>query len=143
MADAKTCKQKAQEWVHVTAAGGGALAAVPVPGIGTIGLAAMEGSLVYWIGRIYGDKLDKAEVLMIVGTLEIASLGIKVGVLELLNFVPIAGWIAKVPIAAGIIEGIGALAIKHFEDKYPGKLYEHDAEVERQARKKEKGGDAE
>jgi hypothetical protein len=35
-----------------------------------------------------------------------------------------------VPIAASIIEGIGALAIKHFEDKYPGRLYETDPDVE-------------
>ncbi|WP_437649263.1 hypothetical protein [Sorangium sp. So ce362] len=71
-----TCKYKAREWVHVTAAGGGALAAAPVPGMGTFGLAALEATLVYWIGRVYGEKLDKAEVLMIVASLEIASLGV-------------------------------------------------------------------
>jgi uncharacterized protein (DUF697 family) len=131
-----TCKGKAREWVHITAAGGGALAAVPIPGMGTVGLTAMESALIYWVGRIYGEKLDAKEVAIIAGTLEIASLGIKMGVMEILNFVPIAGWIAKVPIAAGIIEGIGNLAIKHFDDKYPGKLYEEDAEIERQAKKK-------
>lgn len=126
-----TCKDKAREWVHVTAAGGAALAAAPVPAMGTVGLAALEATLVYWIGRIYGEKLDKGEVLMIVASLEIASLGIKVGVLELLNFVPVAGWLLKVPIAASIIEGIGALAIKHFEDKYPGKFYTTDPAIDK------------
>jgi uncharacterized protein (DUF697 family) len=139
MTQPMTCKEKAREYVHVTAIGGGALAAVPIPGMGTVGLTALEGTLVYWVGRVYGEKLDKAEVAMIIGSLGIASLGIKMGVLELLNFVPIAGWLAKVPIAGGIIEGIGALAINHFEDKYPGRLYEADAEVERQARRKRRG----
>ena len=100
----------------------------------------MEGSsrssLPSFIGsRIDREKLDKAEVLMIAGSLEIASLGIKVALLEVLNFVPIAAWIAKVPIAAGIIEGIGALAINHFDDKYPGRMYTVDPEVERGPRR--------
>lgn len=123
-----TCKDKARQYVHVTAAGGGALAAAPVPGMGTVGLTALEATLIYWIGRIYGEKLDKSEILMIAGSLEIASLGIKAGVLEALNFIPIAGWILKIPLAASIIEGIGALAINHFEDKYPGRMYSSDAE---------------
>ncbi len=125
-----TCKSKARQYVHVTAAGGGALAVAPVPGIGTIGLTALEGTLIYWIGRIYGEKLDKSEILMILGSLEIASLGVKAGLLEALNFIPIAGWLLKVPLAASIIEGIGALAISYFEDKYPGKLYAAIPEVE-------------
>lgn len=131
----KTCKEKAREWVHITAAGGGAIAAVPVPGIGTAGLIALESQLVYWVGRIYGEKLDKAELVMIAGSLSVGSLAIKAAVLEALNFVPVAGWLIKIPVAAGIIEAIGALAIKHFEDKYPGKIYEADAEVERQSDK--------
>lgn len=99
--------------------------------MGTVGLVALEATLVYWIGRIYGEKLDKAEIVMIAGSLELASLGIKIAVLEALNFIPIAGWMAKVPIAAAIIEGIGALAINHFEDKYPGRMYTVDSDVER------------
>ena len=131
-----TCKKKAQQWVHVTAAGGGALAAIPIPGMGTVGLVALESTLVYWVGRIYGEKLDKTEVLMIAGSLELASLGLKVAVLEALNFVPVAGWILKVPVAAGVIEGIGALAIDFFEDKYPGRRYEADPDVENQTKSK-------
>lgn len=107
------------------------MAAAPIPGMGTVGLVALEATLVYWVGRIYGEKLDKAEVVMIAGSLELASLGIKIAVLEALNFVPFAGWMIKVPIAAGIIEGIGALAINHFEDKYPGRMYTVDPHVER------------
>lgn len=69
-----TCKEKARQYVHVTAVGGGALAAAPVPGTGTAGLTALEAALIYWIGRIYGKKLDKSEILLIAGSLEIASL---------------------------------------------------------------------
>jgi uncharacterized protein (DUF697 family) len=134
---AMLCREKAREWVHITAAGGGSLAAVPIPGIGTAGLAAMEATLIYWIGRIYGEKVDATAIARIAGSLEIASLGIKVGVMELLNLVPIAGWVAKIPIAVGIIEGIGALAIKHFEDRTPNKEYTVDPDVEAKAPKVE------
>ncbi len=124
------CREKAREWVHITAAGGGSLAAVPIPFMGTAGLAVMEATLIYWIGRIYGEKLDATAIKQILSSLGVASLGIKFGVMELLNVIPIAGWIAKVPIAVGIIEGIGALAIKHFEDRTPNKEYTVDPDVE-------------
>src|ERR1700722_10958094 len=99
-----TCEKKAREWVHTTAAGGGALAAVPVPGMGTTGLIALESALVYQVARIYGEKLDVKEIALIAGTLEFGSLAIKLAVMEGLNFLPVWGWVAKVPIAAGIIE---------------------------------------
>ena len=98
--------------------------------MGTAGLAGIEATLIYWIGRIYGEKLSASELRQIASTLGTASVGIKLGVMELLNVVPIAGWVAKIPIAVGIIEGFGALAIKHFEDKTPGKAYTVDPAVE-------------
>jgi uncharacterized protein (DUF697 family) len=126
----KTCSEKSREYVHWAAGGGAAWSAVPIPGMTTVGLIALESMLIYWVGKIYGEKLDKGDILMIAGGLELASLGIKIGVLELLNLVPVAGWLLKASVAAGVIEGIGALVIKHFEDKFPGRFYTVDPEVE-------------
>lgn len=132
----KKCSDKAHEYIHWAAGGGAAWSTVPIPGMTTVGLVALESMLIYWIGKIYGEKLEKTEILMIAGGLEIASLGLKVGVLELLNFVPIAGWLLKGTVAAGVIEGIGALVIKHFEDKHPDRYYTEDPELEREMSKK-------
>jgi len=47
--------------------------------------------------------------------------------LEACTFVPVAGWAVKGVIAASAIEGIGAVIIRHFEQKYPGKTYSERA----------------
>ncbi|MGD0089931.1 MAG: hypothetical protein ABSE73_08430 [Planctomycetota bacterium] len=131
----KTCQEKAREYVHMAAAGGAVLAPIPVPGMGTTGLVVLEATLIYWIAKIYGETLEAKAIALVAATLEVGSLGVKVVVLEGLNFIPVAGWILKAPVAAGIIEGLGDLAIRHFEDKYPGKLYTVDPEVEKETRK--------
>jgi uncharacterized protein (DUF697 family) len=131
-----TCKDKAKQYVHLTAAGGAVLAPVPIPFMGTVGLIGLETTLVYWVGRIYGETLTKTELATIVTSLEVGSLALKLGVLEALNFVPIAGWLLKAPVAAGVIEGIGNLAVSHFEDKYPGKSYVADPDVEKDLKNK-------
>ena len=131
-----TCKEKARQYVHLTATGGAVLAPVPIPFMGTVGLIALETNLVYWVGRIYGETLTKTELATIITSLEIGSLALKLGVLEALNFVPIAGWLLKAPLAAGVIEGIGNLAVSHFEDRYPGKSYTADADVEKDIKNK-------
>jgi uncharacterized protein (DUF697 family) len=125
-----TCAEKAKQYVHRAAAGGAAIAPIPIPGIGTAGLVTLEGSLIYWIGRVYGERLTPADIAAITGTLGVGSLVVKMGVMEALNFVPVLGWTLKSGIAVGIIETIGNLTVKHFESRHPGKLYTVDIEVE-------------
>ena len=87
-------------------------------------------ALALWIGRVYGDQLSAGDIMMVVGGLEIASIGLKTFAMEALNFVPVIGWAIKPVIAAGAIEGIGTATIAHFEARYPGRLYAADSEVE-------------
>jgi uncharacterized protein (DUF697 family) len=126
------CYDKAKEWVHTYAVGGAAFAAlpIPVPGLTSGGLVAAETHMVYWIARIYGEELSLKEIAIVLSGLELAGIGLKTLAMEVCNFIPIAGWIAKSAIAGSAIEAIGHLIIKHFEDKYPGKEYSVDPKVE-------------
>jgi uncharacterized protein (DUF697 family) len=131
-----TCEDRAQEWVHLYAAGGAAFAALPIPGGTSAGLAAAESHMVYWIAKIYGEELSVKEIGLTLGTLGIAGLGLKAVALEACNFIPVAGWLIKAGIAASAIEGIGATIIRHFEQKYPGKRYAKDPAVESSVKKR-------
>ena len=121
------CKDRAREWVHMFAAGGAAWSVIPVPMSTTAGLVAAETQMIYWIGRIYGERLDGTELTVVAGGLGLAGMGLKVVALEACTFVPVAGWAVKGVIAASAIEGIGAVIIRHFEQKYPGKTYSERA----------------
>jgi len=124
------CKERAREWVHMFAAGGAAWAAIPVPMSTTAGLVAAETQMIYWIGRIYGERLDAAEMAVVASGLGLAGMGLKVVALEACTFVPVAGWAVKGVIAASAIEGIGTLIIRHFEHKYPSKTYSERAGID-------------
>jgi uncharacterized protein (DUF697 family) len=121
------CRDKARHYVHMTVLGGALLAPVPIPGFGSTGLTAIEIGLIFMIGRIYDENLSKTEIAMLAASLEVGSTVLSMVVMETLNFVPIAGWLVKVPVAASVVKGIGELAIKHFEDKYPGKVYTQES----------------
>lgn len=125
-----TCKQRSQEWVHIYAAGGAAFATIPIPFATSAGLTAAETHMIYWIGRIYGEKLSATEIGLVASGIGLASLGLKVVAMEAANFVPVIGWLVKGGIAASTIEALGALIIKHFEDKYPGKIYAKQEDIE-------------
>jgi uncharacterized protein (DUF697 family) len=117
-----TCRERAQALVHKYAVAGTAWAVLPIP-IGTsLGLTAMETHLVYWIGRIYGEHPTSMDVAMSAGGLELASVALKTAAVEAANAVPVIGWGVKGAIAGSAIEAIGQIVIRHYEDKYPGKL---------------------
>lgn len=117
------CKERAREWVHVFAAGGGAFSAIPIPMSTTAGLVAVETQMIFWIGRIYGEKLDTTEMAVVAGGLGIGGLVLKSLAAEACTFIPVAGWIVKSAIAVGTIEAIGAAIIRHYEQKYPNKVF--------------------
>lgn len=125
-----TCSQRASEWVHLYASGGAAFAALPIPGATSAGLAAAEAHMIYWIAKIYGEDLSVKEIGLVLSTLGLASMGLKVVALEACNFIPIAGWLVKSAIAGGTIQGVGRLIIRHYEQKYPGKVYQVDPAIE-------------
>ena len=124
------CKARAEEWVHWYATGGAALAVVPIPIATTLALGAAETTMIYWIARIYGEQLNKTDLVTIAAGLELGGFVFKAAAIEASNFVPIAGPVIKAAIAAGVIEGIGNAIIKHYDDKYPNRLYTADPEIE-------------
>lgn len=117
-----TCKEKARALVHKYAAFGTAWALLPIPMATSVGLTALETHLIYWIGRIYGEDPHTRDVAMTAAGLELASVALKTVAIEGATFAPGIGWGIKAGIAGSAIEGIGQLAIDHYEKKYPGKL---------------------
>ena len=133
-----TCYGKATEWVHLYALGGGALAVIPnpIPFGTTASLVAAETHMVYWIARIYGEDLSMKEIGLVLGGIGLAGEGLRTVALEAANWVPVIGWLVKPVIAAGAIEGIGHVIARHYEQKYPGKFYSVDPDVERASKRK-------
>jgi uncharacterized protein (DUF697 family) len=131
-----TCKARAEEWVHWYAGGGAALAVVPIPMAGMAALGVIETTMIYWIAKVYGEELTKTEIAVVAAGLELGGFVFKAAALEACNLIPVAGWIVKASVAAGIIEGIGAAIIGHYEDKYPRKKYSISDDVEGQGKKK-------
>jgi len=117
----RLCKVRARRLVHKYAAFGTAWAVLPIPIATSAGLTALEVHLIYWIGRIYGERLDKGDIALVAGGLELASIALKTAAIESANFFPVVGWGLKGAIAGSAIEAIGALVINHYESKYPGR----------------------
>src|SRR5580704_11715983 len=115
-------RDRARALVHKYAVAGTAWAVLPIPVATSLGLTAMETHLIYWIGRIYGEHPSSMDVAMTAGGLELASVALKTAAVEAANAIPVIGWGVKGAIAGSAIEAIGNLAIRHYEEKYPGKL---------------------
>lgn len=116
------CRDRAWSVVHKYALFGTAFAAIPIPIATSPALTALETHLIYWIGRIYDDAPSHGETLMIASGLEMASLGLKTVAREAAGLVPVVGWGIKAAIAGASIEALGALIIRHFEQKHPNKV---------------------
>ena len=108
--------------MHKYAIAGTTWAVIPIPIATSVGLTALEAHLIYWIGRIYGEHPTRMDVAMTLGGLELASVALKTAAVEAANAVPVIGWGVKGVIAGSAIEAIGEVVIRHYEDKYPGKL---------------------
>jgi uncharacterized protein (DUF697 family) len=117
-----TCREKARVLVHRYAIAGTTWAVLPIPMATSVGLMAMETHLAYWIARIYGEEPTRMDLAMTAGGLELASVALKTAAVEAANAVPVIGWGVKGAIAGTAIEALGELFIRHYEEKYPGKL---------------------
>jgi uncharacterized protein (DUF697 family) len=115
------CRDKARSLVHKYALFGTAWAVLPIPGVTSTGLTALEAHMIYWIARIYGETPNATDITITTAGLEMASVGLKKLAVELAGLVPAVGWGVKGAIAGSTIEGLGELIIRHFESKYPNK----------------------
>jgi uncharacterized protein (DUF697 family) len=116
------CRDKSQQLVHKYAVFGTAWAMLPIPIATSPGLTALETHMTYWIARTYGESPSHTDTMMMAAGLELGSVGLKTLATNLANFVPVIGWGIKGVIAASTIEALGAVIIRHFESKYPGKM---------------------
>lgn len=126
------CKEKAWQWVRLAMAGAVPLTLVPMPGFATTSLTALEVALVYQVARIYGVPLTQIDLTVLAGTLGVGSVALKAGMAELVGLVPVAGWACKALVAPSVVMTVGRLAVRHFEDRYPGRVFtsrDHPVEI--------------
>jgi len=121
-------KDAATDLVNVIAVAGAAYAIIPIPGT-TVGLAAVEGTLVLRIGKIYGVNLGGGGVgnyilkEILAFAMGNVALGASLKALsEVLTFAPGIGWLVKSGIAASTIKILGESVIMVFEDNFPGAI---------------------
>jgi uncharacterized protein (DUF697 family) len=88
--------------------------ASPIPILSEIAVLCMQISMVLKIGEIYGRRLDKASVKVLLATTGVGT-GARVAASALAKFVP--GWGSMVGVASAFIttHAIGKMAIKYFE----------------------------
>lgn len=117
--DLPDCRRRAGALVNKYTVGGGIVAflASPIPGLSHFPLTAIETKLVADISVIYGYKLQGGQVATVVASLLAGGMLIKVGVTELLTFVPTFGWVIKGGVAVAAIKALGEAVIKYFEDQ--------------------------
>lgn len=120
--DMTTKKQLARNWVNTYAVtGAGLVVAAIVPGSTAIALMGIEGKMCLHIGQIYrGADYCWKDATGAAAAVGVACVAGKVAALEALNFVPIAGWIIKAPVAGSIIKLLGEAIIDYYETNTSG-----------------------
>jgi uncharacterized protein (DUF697 family) len=115
------CRDRARTWVHGYATAGAAYAFVPIPlpGSTTAGLVALEATMVYAIGRIYGVELSAKDTAAVLAGLEVGGTALKTVAREVVALVPVVGWAVRGAVAAAAIEAIGNSVIAYFERRRP------------------------
>ncbi len=93
-------------------------AAVWIPGVDMPVLTALELRLVMQIAACYGHELGADRALEIAGIVG-AGFGLRTVARELLDVVPVAGWLIKGAVAYSGTRGIGKAAQEYFEHGAP------------------------
>jgi uncharacterized protein (DUF697 family) len=91
---------------------------VPVPGADMAALTAVELRMVLQIAACYGEELSADRLLEVAGVLG-AGLGMRALARELLDVVPVAGWVVKGAVAYSGTRGLGRAATGYFERGAP------------------------
>jgi len=116
------CRTKARGVARKYAAFGTAISALPLPPGTSAALAALETHLIYYVAKVYGEDLSHAETMIVASTLNVAGMALRTLAREGVGLIPVVGWGVRAVIAGSGIMGIGELAIRHFEMKYPNKM---------------------
>ena len=101
---------------------------IPIPGATSGALTLLETYMVAEICKIYRHE-GVQEIVVAIGVEALASPMLK-GLAEALTVVGPLGALVKSSIASGFIEMLGNSIIAIMENRYPGRLYETNADVE-------------
>ncbi len=108
----REAREQARKAVNGWAAG---LAATAwIPGSHYVMLAG-DVAFVQQIGSIYDVSVTEAGAGQIFATVAAPLIGSKVAH-SVLDFIPVAGWVAKSVVAAGVTKAVGEALVKYFED---------------------------
>lgn len=119
----RLARDVAREHVNNMTAAGVAYALIPIPGH-SLGLTILEGVMAANIARIYGIKAEGAAWSIILKLLLIKMGGAVIlkGLVEVLNFIPIFGWLARPAVAGSFVKGLGEVFIEFFESRFAGQI---------------------
>jgi len=118
-----TCRREAIRWVHRYAAGGAALAALPLPVSTTNALAALETYLMKVVGDVYDDPPTGVAAAAAGGSFAVGGQALKLMAMRASCLVPVLGIPIRMAIAGGTIEALGRAIVEHYERKHPGKAW--------------------
>jgi len=91
-------------------------AAVFVPGVDLPVLTLNQIRLVLRIALAYGEEVDSSRAVELLGVVG-AGFGLRAAARELLDVVPVAGWLVKGVVAYGGTRAIGEAAVRYFETR--------------------------
>jgi uncharacterized protein (DUF697 family) len=91
-------------------------AAVFVPGVDMPVLTLNQLRLVLRIAAAYGEEIDAQRLPEIAGVIG-SAFGLRALARELLDFVPVAGWLVKGAVAYGGTKAVGEAAVRYFDSR--------------------------
>ena len=110
-------KLRAREYVNLYAVVGCLIVLIAIiPGMTSAMLCIMEIIMCCQIGRIYrGDRFTIQEAMAMCRIVGFVAIVAPMIALEIINLVPILGWLIKAAVAAGIMKGLGEAIIARYE----------------------------
>ena len=116
-------REHCQRLVIKYAAGAGVGGLIPVPGT-AMAVTAAEVKLVVDIAAAYGERIDDAWAVKLIGLSTMKNLGMKV-IGEAAAWVPLVGWAARPALFAASVKAVGNAAVRHYEGLRPDAIYSH------------------
>ena len=95
------------------AAGAGVGGLIPVPGT-SMAITAAEVKLVVDIAAAYGERIDDAGAVKLIGLSTVKNIGMK-AIGEAVGWVPLVGWAARPALFAASVNAVGNAALRHYE----------------------------
>jgi uncharacterized protein (DUF697 family) len=116
-------REHCQQLVMKYAAGAGVGGLIPVPGT-SMAVTAAEVKLVVDIAAAYGERIDDAGAVKLIGLSTVKNLGVK-ALGEAVGWVPLVGWAARPALFAASVKAVGDAAVRHYEALRPDAIYHH------------------